>query len=166
VSVVPGVRRSSVVHCHLVSDKGRRARNKDEKTRQRSFRLPTRTLDQLDERAGELSASANALAQRILAEGLRAERHPLIYFRSGAAGRRPALIATRLDVWQVIEVLRANRNDIAEAAHVLGIAEARVRACIAYYADFKDEIDRWIEAEHDFAGRAEEAARRAEEALA
>ena len=73
-------------------------------TRQRSFRLTDKTLHLLDERAAEHGESSNALAQRLLDESLRLERHPLLRFREGGSGiRRPALAGTRLDVWQVIE---------------------------------------------------------------
>jgi hypothetical protein len=37
------------------------------------------------------------LAERYIEEGLRMDEHPLVYFREGASGRRPALLGTRLD---------------------------------------------------------------------
>src|SRR6478735_2248102 len=51
---------------------------------QRSFRLSPRTLELLGERADETSESRNALAERLLDEGLHIDRHPLIRFRVGA----------------------------------------------------------------------------------
>jgi hypothetical protein len=38
-----------------------------------------------------------------------------IYFREGALGRRAALVATRLDVWRVVETL-ANHGGSGEQA--------------------------------------------------
>src|SRR5438046_511384 len=111
--------------------------------RQRSFRLPASTLDLLDARAAEGGESGNALAQRLIEEGLRADRHPLIYFRAGAAGRRPALVGSRLDVWQVIETLRGHGGDVSATAEYFEIPEAKVRACRSYYAEFPEEIDAW-----------------------
>src|SRR5437867_3935347 len=105
--------------------------------RQRSFRLSERTLELLEERARETDESSNSLAQRLLDEALRTERHPLIYFRQGRASRRPAIVGTRLDVGEVIATLRANDNDVEETATLLRVPEAHVRACIGYYADFK-----------------------------
>jgi uncharacterized protein (DUF433 family) len=91
----------------------------------------------------------------LLDEGLRTERHPLIYFRQGGSGlRRPALIGTRLDVWQIIDTLRAEGNDVAATASYFGIDEAQVRVCISYYAEFKEEIDSYAAAEHEFVRRA------------
>jgi uncharacterized protein (DUF433 family) len=123
-------------------------------TRQRSFRLTDDTLHLLDERAAEHGESSNALAQRLLDESLRLERHPLLRFREGGSGiRRPALAGTRLDVWQVIETLRAHENDIENTADYFAITPAQVRACVGYYADFQDEIDAYAAAEMDAAER-------------
>ena len=57
-----------------------------------------------------------ALAERYLEEGLRMDEHPLIYFRDGANGRRPALLGTRLDVADVIETLRQNDRSVERTA--------------------------------------------------
>lgn len=94
------------------------------------------------------------------------DEHPLIAFREGAGGRRPALAGTRLDVWQVVETVRASRNSIADAAEYLGIPEAHVRAATAYYAQYQDEVDQWRERMHAIAEREEEAWRREQAVLA
>jgi len=134
--------------------------------RQRSFRLPATTLELLDARAAECGESGNALAQRLIEEGLRIERHPLIYFRSGAAGRRPALVGSRLDVWQVIETLRAEGGDVSATAEYFEIPEAKVRAGRSYYAEFPEEIDAWIARQHEVAERERERWERARQLLA
>ncbi len=111
--------------------------------RQRSLRLPSATLQALDELAAERGQSANALAARLIEEGLRSERHPLIAYRHGAAGRRPALVGSRVDVWQVVDVVAENGGSVAEAAAYLGQPEIKVRAALRYYAEYRDEIDAW-----------------------
>jgi uncharacterized protein (DUF433 family) len=109
---------------------------------QRSFRLSERTMKLLDARARELSESRNSLAERLLDEGLHTERHPLIVFRTGGSGRRrPALVGTRLYVWQIIETLRGSDNSVREAVAYLSLPEHHVQAAVDYYADFKDEVD-------------------------
>lgn len=96
----------------------------------------------LDERAQELSESRNGLAERLLAEGLRTERHPLIFFRPGSDGlRRPALVGTRLYVWQLVDTVRACGNSVAAAAGYLDLPDLHVKAAIDYYADFGAEVD-------------------------
>jgi uncharacterized protein (DUF433 family) len=124
-------------------------------TRQRSFRLSEQTLAELGARAQERGESANSLAARLIEEGLRTDRHPLIWFREGAGGRRPALLGTRLDVAQVVAYLQANDDDPAEVADLLAIPEHLVHAAASYSAEFGEEIDAWLAAEADYARRAE-----------
>src|SRR5918998_3096074 len=108
---------------------------------QRSFRLSSRTTRLLDDRARELSESRNSLAERILDEGLRTERHPLIVFREGAAGlRRPALVGTRLYVWQVVDTVRESGGSVAAAAGYPGPPQVPVWGAVDYYADFTGKV--------------------------
>lgn len=130
-----------------------------ESSRQRSFRLSERTLEELSRRAHERGESANSLAGRLIEEGLRTERHPLIWFRDGAAGRRPALLGSRLDVAQVVAYLHVNDHDAGEVAELLGVSEHLVHAAADYYAEFPDEIGAWLDDEAAYARRAEPADR-------
>jgi uncharacterized protein (DUF433 family) len=66
-------------------------------------------------------------------------------FRDGTAGRRAAIVGTRLDVWQVIDTLRASANSIAETAAYLDVPERWVQAALRYYAAYPDEVDRFAE---------------------
>lgn len=109
---------------------------------QRSFRLSARTLELLDAAAEDSAESRNALADRLLGEAVRVERHPLIRFRPGATGRhQPLLVGTRLYVHQLMATLRANDGDIASTADYLGLDPRRVRAALEYYAEFSAEVD-------------------------
>jgi uncharacterized protein (DUF433 family) len=129
---------------------------------QRSFRLTSRTMEMLTERAAETAESRNALAERLIDEGLRTDRHPLVRFREGGSGlRRPALVGTRLDIWQVIDTVRAEAGDAASAAQYLGLPERLVRAAVEYYAEFTDEIDAYRTEELAFAERERERLERA-----
>ncbi len=141
-------------------------RSRTPATVQRSFRLSSRTLELLGERAGETSESRNALAERLLDEGLRIDRHPLIRFRTGGSGlRRPALVGTRVDIWQVIDTVRGEHGNVADAAEYLGLTEAMVRAAVDYYADFAEEIDAYRAEELAFAERECERSERARRVL-
>jgi uncharacterized protein (DUF433 family) len=120
----------------------------------RSFRLSEQTWKLLDCRARELGASRSSLVERILDEGLRTEGHPLIGFRAGGAGlRRPAVVGTRLYVWQVVDTVRDNGNSVAAAAAYLGLPEHLVAAAASYYAEFSDEVDRYREEQREFERR-------------
>jgi uncharacterized protein (DUF433 family) len=131
-----------------------------------AFRVLPRTLEHLRRRAREAGQPQTALAERYIEEGLRMDEHPLIYFRDGAAGRRPALLGTRLDVADVIETIHQNGNSVERTAAYLELPLDRVEACLRYYADYREEIDDWIERSRAIADREEERWRRRGEALA
>ena len=62
-------------------------------------------------------------------------------FADGPSGRRAALVGSGLDVWEVIATVRDNDNDPDEAAAYLEIAPGLVQAAVAYYGDYREEID-------------------------
>jgi hypothetical protein len=108
-------------------------------TVQRSFRLSQATCDLLDARAREANESRNSLVERLLAEALRTEPHPLITFSTGASGRRePLIIGTRILVRQVMPIVRA--EGVEQAAQTLELPQRLVQAAVAYFADFEDEL--------------------------
>jgi uncharacterized protein (DUF433 family) len=131
-----------------------------------AFRVLPRTLEHLKRRAREAGQPQTALAERYIEEGLRMDEHPLIYFRDGVAGRRPALLGTRLDVADVIETLRQNDNSVERTAAYLELPVDRIEAALRYYADYSAEIDDWIERARAIAEREEARWRRRGEALA
>ena len=111
-------------------------------TRQRSFRLSTETLSPLDRAADRAGESRNALADRLLGEALRVERHPLVRFQQGARGRRqPLLAGTRLYIYQVVGTVKASNGNVANAAEYLGLPERLAWAALDYYAEFAEEVD-------------------------
>jgi uncharacterized protein (DUF433 family) len=119
---------------------------------QRSFRLSKRTVELLDAASAAGRESRNALADRLLGEAVRLERHPLIRFHESASGRRqPLVVGTRLYVHQVMSTVRASDGDVDEAGNYLGIPSRLVRAAVEYYAEFADEVDEdadvatWVE---------------------
>lgn len=129
-------------------------------TRHGSFRISAAVLDRLDARAAELNTSRSQLIERYVDEGMRRDRHPLIHFRDGAAGRRAALAGTRIDVWQVIETVRAEGGSVSAAAAYFDQPAAKIAAAVSYYADFTEEVDAFAERSNAAADAAEEASRR------
>ena len=109
---------------------------------QRSFRLSAGTADLLDRQAVRANDSRNALADRLLSEGLRRELHPLITFRTGPAGRRePHLGVSRLKIREVVTSLRGNGGNLSETAELFELHVSDVEAAASYYAEFTSEID-------------------------
>ncbi len=131
-----------------------------------AFRLRSDTAARLQRHAREVRETQTSLVERYIEEGLRTDRHPAITFRAGASGRRPSLLGTRLDLWQVIATIRQNDNSVARAAEYLGLSPERIQACLRYYADYQDEVDDWAERAQRIADREEASARRQQELLA
>lgn len=137
-----------------------------------SFRFEPDTVERLRRRAAEIERATKTrgaqtqLVERYVNEGLRQDEHPSIYFREGAAGRRPALLGSRLDVADVITTIRQNNGSVEEAADYLEAPAEQVEAAARYYADYKDEVDAEIEDSGALAERERERWRRRQEALA
>lgn len=110
-----------------------------------TLRVRPGTTDRLERRARATGTPARTLAAIYVDEGLRRDDHPLINFVPGETGRRAALLGTGLDVWEAIECIRDNGNDLSAASAYLGIPEGLLEAAVAYYGEFKDEIDAEIE---------------------
>jgi uncharacterized protein (DUF433 family) len=131
-----------------------------------SFRFDTDVIEHLKRRADEMGASQTKLAERYIEEGLRHDQHPLIYFRDGATGRRPALLGTRLDVADVISTIRHSSNSVEEAAEYLEMPIEQAEAALRYYADFKEDVDDWTTRTEAVADRERARWERQQEALA
>jgi len=126
-----------------------------------SIRFDPVLLERLRRRARTVpGATASALAQRLVDEGLRTAEHPGIIFKDGPTGRRAAL-AGGPDVWEIVNVLREldERGEAAvdASAALLNLTDAQVRTALAYYAAYDEEIDAEI-ADNDEASRAAEKA--------
>ena len=131
-----------------------------------SFRFDPVTVKRLKRRAAESAAGQTALAERYIEEGIRSDEHPLIYFREGAAGRRPALLGSRLDVTEAIATIRQNGGSVEEAASYLEIPVEQLEAAARYYGEYTEEVDEAIERSRLAAERERERWRRGQEALA
>jgi hypothetical protein len=126
-----------------------------------SIRFEPGLLARLRRRAQSVTgASASALAQRLIDEGLRMADHPGVIFKDGPSGRRAAL-AYGPDIWEVIKFLREvdERGPAAldAAAEVFATDATRIATAASYYGDYRDEIDAEIAAADEASARAEEA---------
>jgi len=113
-----------------------------------SLDLDSTTLERLAERERETGQSQSELAQRYIEEGLRMERHPHIFFQDGPTGRR-AVVRGAADVWELVPTVLDAEVDretaIAHAAEWHGLSLEKIRAAMAYYTEFREEIDDRIE---------------------
>jgi hypothetical protein len=97
--------------------------------------------------------SLSSASNRLVDEALRMHEHPLIVFRDGPAGRRARLVGGP-DVWEVIGAVRSVRaadagktgDDVLElVAETAGVALPLVRAAIAYWGDYPEEVDAFLD---------------------
>ena len=76
-------------------------------------------------------------------EALRARMFPGIAFRGEDWERRPWVIGTAFDVWQVIDAHR-DVGSVEAMVAAGGLNERQVRLALAYHERFPDEIDEAI----------------------
>jgi uncharacterized protein (DUF433 family) len=110
-----------------------------------TLRLAPGIRQRLTEWARRAGLPERSLAQRYVEEGLRHDAHPLIQFLDGSSGRRASLVGRGLDVWEVIATIRDNEGSVREAAAYLNVPVGLVDAAVAYYGEYRGEIDREIE---------------------
>jgi hypothetical protein len=130
-----------------------------------TLRLTAGTRQRLSERARRAGVAERTLAQRYVEEGLRHDVHPLTQFLDGLSGRRAGLVGRGLDVWEVIATVRDNYGSTQAAADYLQIPVGLVDAAVAYYGEYRDEIDREIELNNAEYERGRAAAAAGERAL-
>jgi hypothetical protein len=132
-------------------------------SRHLSIRLETGAFERLEAQSRRVGQTRSQVAKTLLDEGLRMEAHPGIVFRAGPAGRRPGL-ADGPDVWEVARVIKgveAHGDDVVRrTAELTGLTREQVRTALRYYAEFRDEVDAWIDRVDAEADRAEAAWRR------
>lgn len=107
------------------------------------MRPATRTLERLRERARLLGQRHTVLAERYLEEGVLMDEHPGVHFVDGPMGRRPAVMGTGLDVWEIVEVVKDNEGATSAAAAYLEIDPRLVEVAVGYYGSNREEIDDW-----------------------
>jgi hypothetical protein len=130
-----------------------------------SMRPQRTTLERLDDRARLSGMRRSELAERYLQEGLLMDEFPGIHFVDGALGRRPALLGTGLDVWEVVKVVRDNEGSVDDAAAYLEIEPRIVGLAVSFYGSNREAVDAWIARVEELSEREEAKSRAAARAL-
>lgn len=124
------------------------------------IRIEQKTLEALRRESTHRGVPIVQLAQRYIDEGMRMERHPAIAFREGPAGRR-AIVIGGPDVWEIVRAARSapEKGDrlITALSKRLGMSPQRVRAAVAYYADYPEEVNQFIALQDEEAERLQSA---------
>ncbi|HTX07215.1 MAG TPA: hypothetical protein VME22_01325 [Solirubrobacteraceae bacterium] len=105
-----------------------------------SMRLSDVTDRLVTEEAARTRRTKGAVVEGLAEEALRTRRFPGIAFRGSDWNRRPWVIGTALDVWEIVAAARAYDTP-GEMAAATDLSEPQIRLALAYYAEFTDEID-------------------------
>ena len=116
------------------------------------MRLSDLTDQLVSEEARRTRRTKGAVVEALAEEALRTRRFPGIAFRGSDWSRRPWVIGTALDVWEIVAASRSHGTP-GEMAAATDLAEPQIRLALAYYAEFPEEIDAAIaENERPLAG--------------
>ncbi len=105
-----------------------------------SIRLTRRTDRFVAAEAKRTKRSKSAIVEALTEEAARTRSFPGIGFRGDDAGRRPWVIGSGLDVWQVIEAyhdFEAVERMVAETE----LDEHQIRLALAYREHYPEEIE-------------------------
>lgn len=105
-----------------------------------SIRLSPQTDDLITREAKRTRRSKGAVLENLAQEALNARRFPGIAFRGSDWNRRPWLIGTAFDVWEVVRAAREFESP-GEMASKTDLTEQQVRLALAYREANPEEID-------------------------
>jgi len=104
------------------------------------MRLSDITDQLVTDEAKRTRRTKGAVVEALAEEALRTRRFPGIAFRGSDWSRRPWVIGTALDVWEIVAAARAYDTP-GETAAATDVTEPHIRLALAYYAEFAAEID-------------------------
>ena len=139
-----------------------------------SVRFEPRVLERLSAFvAVHQDLTLSSATSRLVDEALRAREHPLITFKDGPAGRRARVVGGP-DVWEIIGAVRSVRTAESElagdealivVAETSGVPVPFLRAALAYWGDFPEEVDAFLDRARAEAVQAQAAWERQQELL-
>ena len=102
------------------------------------------TVDALvTEEAARTRRSKGSVVEGLADEALRTRLFPGIAFRGADWERRPWVIGTALDIWQIVEAHR-DFGSVERMAEEGNLTERHIRLALSYYGRFPEEIDEAI----------------------
>lgn len=116
-----------------------------------NVRFPAAVDKRLADYARRTGAKKSTVVVGAVEEWLRMQAHPGIVFVSAEGGDRRAALAVGPQVWTVAEAWLQHDKDertVAVVAGAVGLTTADVENALAYWADYRDEIDTLIARHH------------------
>lgn len=109
-----------------------------------SIRLSGPTDRLVEAESARTRRSKSAVVEALTEEAARGRRFPGIGFRGDDARRRPWVVGSGLDVWEILQMLEdyGGLDTLVADTH---LTERQVGLAVAYGAAFPDEVERAIE---------------------
>lgn len=104
-----------------------------------SVRFARSTDRMVEEEARRTRRSKSTIVESLADEAIRMRRFAGIGFRGDDAARRPWVIGSGLDIWEIIQMLD-DFGSIEQLADETQLTERQVRLAIAYRDSYPDEI--------------------------
>ena len=108
-----------------------------------SLRLSPSVGEQVEREARRTNRSKGSVLESLVDEALRVRKFPGIAFRGDDWDRRPWIIGTAFDVWQIVDAYR-DLGSVDEVVKEGTLTERHVRLALAYAESFPEEIDEAI----------------------
>ena len=120
-------------------------------TRARSIRITDELAREISREAEARGVSWSAMITTLLTETLKMRRAPGIVMVDGPTGRRAVVAGSGLDVWEIIATWQACGQDEQQLAqNYPWLTQPQLRAALAYYALYPDEIEARLAREHQW----------------
>lgn len=116
-----------------------------------NVRFPEPIDKHLADYARSIGAKKSTVVVEALQEWLRMEAHPGIVFVKTVTGERRAALAAGPQVWTVAEAWQqhpSRQRSPAKVAATLGLTVRDIETALAYWAEYRDEIDDLIDRHH------------------
>lgn len=106
-----------------------------------TVRLSPRIEARIEQLARASKRSKGAVLEELADEAERARRFAGIAFRGPDWSRRPWVIGSALDIWEIVQAWQDWGEDGEKLLKDSGLSERQLNLALAYYREFKDEVD-------------------------
>jgi uncharacterized protein (DUF433 family) len=120
-----------------------RAREKANKGAPFSVRFVLATDRAVEDEARRTRRSKSSIVEALAEEAMRTRRFPGVAFRGEDAARRPWVIGTGLDVWELCQMFD-EFGSIEQLTADTHLVERQVRLALAYREQYPDEVEQAI----------------------
>src|SRR5215208_6376075 len=108
-----------------------------------SVRFASATDRAVAAEAERLQRSKSAVVEALTEEAMRTRRFPGLAFRGDDVGRRPWVIGTGLDVWEICELIE-DAESTDELIADTQLTERHIHLALAYREHYPEEIEQAI----------------------